>query len=319
MGAVLVVGVAVPARIVAKPPDLPEVGKFTASPAEPPSTQTVEVLPMPREEPEVICPYLRQQRVDCHACQIADPEVGREVLDNLKRLEEAAQLQELAKVLASEGFLDEAIVCCNLAAELCPGSPCADRATATMLELALGGLPSMKDSQEAAEAGSDEPTDSSSEPGVEPLVSGLMKACHLLMNQGMQHQAAGLARQAYALDPQRVMADPLIYKMHLLAESQAAQPAGASEESEPQTCPYCPSIGKPIREIVPEKKKRPADDTSLIIPPLIESMPFEIASDADGGLRLHAECPLGGNVYHLRYTRGSLAIWKTPDYSETKP
>ena len=57
------------------------------------------------------------------------------------------------------------------------------------------------------------------EPGIEPMVCGLMKACHLLMSQGMQHQAAELARQAYALDPQRVMADPLIYKMHLLAES----------------------------------------------------------------------------------------------------
>jgi hypothetical protein len=319
IGAVLVLALAVPDRAAAKPPGLPEDGTFTAAPAVSPSTPTVEVLPMPREEPVLTCPYLRRQRIDRNACQIADPEVGREVLDNLKRLEEANHLLELANVLAREGFFDEAVECCNHAAGLCPGSPCADRATGAMLELAFGSLPPERESEEAAESGLEETTDGPSESGVEPVVSGLMKACHLSMNQGMQHQAAVLARQAYALDPQRVMADPLIYKMHLLSELPAAQPAGASEESEPQTCPYCPSIGKPIHEIVPEKKKGAADETSLIVPPLMENMPFELASDANGGLRLHAECPLAGNVYHLRYMHGSLAIWKTPDYSETKP
>jgi len=276
------------------------------------------VQPAPHEDTETACPYLRQQRIDRDACQLADGEMGRDVLDNLKRLEEADNLLELAKELAHEGFLDEAMECCTRAAELCPGSPCADRAKAAMLELALASLVPTNDSEEAAEAQADESVEKESEPGIEPLVSGLMKSCHLLMSQGMQHQAAELARQAYALDPQRVMADPLIYKMHLLAESPATKPAGASEESEPQTCPYCPSIGKPIHEIVPEKKKRADDDTSLIVPPLIESMPFEIATDADGGLHLNADCPLGGNIFHVRYTPGRLAIWKTADDSQTK-
>jgi hypothetical protein len=319
MGAVLVLAFAVPDRAVAKPPDLPEDGTGTAAHPVSSSSPTVEVLPMPREDTEATCPYHRQQRIDRHACQIADPDMSRDVLENLKRLEKADDLLELAKELACEGFLYDAMECCNRAAALCPGSPCADRATATMIELALGTLPSISENEEAAEAQRDEPVDKVSEPGVEPKVCGLMNACHLLMNQGMQHQAAELARQAYALDPQRVMADPLIYKMHLLAESTPAQPDGVSEESEPQTCPYCGSIGKPIREIVPEKKKSAADDTSLIVPPLSESMPFEIAVDAEGGLRLHADCPLGGNIYHLRYAHGCLAIWKTPDDSQTKP
>jgi hypothetical protein len=279
----------------------------------------IEVLPMPQEEPEVTCPYLRQQRIDRHACQIADAQIGRDVFDNLKLLEEADKLIELAKNLAKDGFLDEAMECCARAAEMCPGSPCAARADAAMIELALGSVPPSKESEEAAEAQPHEPIDQVSEPGSQAMVSGLMKACHLLMNQGMQHQAAELARQAYALDPQRVMSDPLIYKMHLLAESPGAQPVGASEESEPQTCPYCPSAGKPIREIVPKKKKSYADDTSLIMPPLIETMPFEIAANAEGELHLNADCPLGGNVYHVRYTHGCLKIWRTADDSGTKP
>lgn len=281
--------------------------------------QSIEVLPMPHEDTDVTCPYLRQQMTDRHACQLADPEMGRDVLDNLKRLEEADNLLELAKELARAGFLDEAMQFCDRAARLCPGSPCADRATDTMLELALASLLSSHDSEEAAEAQPDEPVHEASEPGIEPMVCGLMKACHLLMNQGMHHLAAELARQAYALDPQRVQSDPLIYKMHLLAESPAARPAGASEESEPPTCPYCPSTGKPIRAIVPDKKKSADDGTSLIMPPLIESMPFEIAANAEGDFRLNADCPLGGNVYHLRYTQGSLKIWKTVDASQTKP
>ncbi|HZV04213.1 MAG TPA: hypothetical protein VE999_03905 [Gemmataceae bacterium] len=312
MGALLMLAFSIPDRAAAKPPDPSEDGASTVKPSNP----TIEVLPMPHEDTEAACPYLRQQRIDRHACQIADPEMSRDVLENLKRLEEADDLLELAKELAHEGLLDAAMECCNRAAELCPGSPCAERAVNTMADLALGcdddqviTMPNPKYmlSSEATE------------PGIGPMVGGLMKACHLLMNQGMQHQAAELARQAYALDPQRVMADPLIYKMHLLTESPPTHPAGASEESEPQTCPYCPSIGKPIHEIVPEKKKNAADDISLIVPPLIESMPFEIAADTDGGLQLHADCPLGSNIYHLRYAHGCLAIWKTQDDSQTKP
>ncbi len=318
VGALLVGALVVPNRAAAKPPDLPEDGTFTAAPDKSPSAPVLEVLPMPQENTDVTCPYLRQQRIDRHACQLADPQIGRDVLDNLKRLEEADNLLDLAKELAYDGFLDAAMACCDYAVELCPGSPCAARASDTMLELALGVLPPARDSEEAAEIQPDEPAGEEPDPGIEPMVCGLMKACHLLMNQGMQHQAAELARQAFALDPQRVQADPLIYKMHLLAESPPAKRTGASEESEPQTCPYCPSAGKPIREIIPAKKKKAADDTSLLMPHLIESMPFEIAANAEGELRVNADCPLGGNVYHLRYTHGSLSLWKTADDGQTK-
>lgn len=297
-GAVFLIALAVPNGIAAKPPDLPEDGTFTA-----------EELPMPCEDSDITCPYLRQQRIDRHACQFADPQIGREVLENLERLKEADKLLEMAKELAADGFLNEAMECCDRAVELCPGSPCAQRAVDTLCELAFGIVPPTTGSEEAAE-------EQAEEPDVEAMMGELMKACHLLMSQGMHHQAAELARQAYALDPQRVLADPLIYKMHLLADTPATAPAGASEECEPPTCPYCGKTGKPILEIVPEKKKSDGEDATP--PPAIDS-DFEVGVKADGGLRLCADCSLGEHVYHLRYKHGCLAIWKTLDASRTKP
>lgn len=281
---------------------------------------TVEILPMPHEESDITCPYLRQQTIDRHACRIADPEIGRDVLANLESLKEADNLVELAKQLARYGCLTEAMMCCDLAAKKCPGSPCSERAVDTLNELALGSIAAATDTEESAEPQPDEATEPPSPeaaPGVEPMVLDLMKACHLLMNQGMQHQAAELARQAFALDPQRVSADPLVYKMHLLAVSPPT-PAGASEESEPPTCPYCPSIGKPIREILPEKKKSKDGSTTFLVPSL-PPINYEVVPALEGELRLSADCSLGDNVYHLRYKHGNLTVWTTTDASKTNP
>ena len=55
------------------------------------------------------------------------------------------------------------------------------------------------------------------EPGVAQQVTCLMKACHLALSCGAHAKAAELARQAHALDAERVAADPVVYKMHLLA------------------------------------------------------------------------------------------------------
>lgn len=341
MGAVLVGTWALSDHAVAKPPDLPEDGTVNAAPQTSPPAPTIEVLPMPREETDITCPYLRGQALDRHACQIADPDMGREVLDNLKRLKEADNLLELAKDLARDGLLVEAMECCDRAADLCPGSPCAERAVQTMIELALGLVTplSVADKSEELESKKSVITPEEKaeweriwfvempsrltpewprngvfpydeEPRVEPLVAGLMDSCYLLMRQGMQHEAARLARQAYALDPERVLADPLVYKMHLLA-----QPEGSSEESEPPTCPYSPTNGKPIREIVPRKKSSVAEETA----PSAVDYVLMIGVNDKHGLRVGANCSLGSNVYHLSYKDGSLKIWTTPDAGKTKP
>ena len=82
----------------------------------------------------VTCPFLRQQYVDRHACRFADPEIGHDVLDNLERLKKAEALLELAQEFTQGGNIREALECCTHAQELCPGSPCASRAAAVMLD-----------------------------------------------------------------------------------------------------------------------------------------------------------------------------------------
>jgi hypothetical protein len=300
-----------PPLVWAKPPDLPEDGTFTVKQAQSPPAATSEDLPMPREDADITCPYLRKQSIDRHVLQIADPGMNREVLENLERLKRADNLLELAKELASYGFSVEAIECCACAAELCPGSPCARRAEDTLLELALGIIAPLNSSEEAAEA-------RTVEPGVEQMVYDLMKACHLLMTQGMQREASEIARQAYALDPESVQADPLVYKMHLLSNSPATRPAGSSESSEPSECPYCPRNGKPIGEILPNKKKTAVDGTwnrGLHA----TDCELEVGANDNGELRMSADCPLGGSVYHLRYAHGNMEIWKSTDAGKTKP
>ncbi len=294
-----------------------------------PLVPTLEMLPMPQEDGEapdgITCPWLRQQAVDRHACQFADPQIGRSVLENFERLEQADQLLGMAKELARAGCIGEALEYCAFAQDLCPGSPCAARAAEVMCELYVRLC---------------EPA-TKPEPGIEQQVKGLMKACRLLMNEGLHEQAAELARQAFALDPERVAADPLIYKMHLLAVTPASHSAGAEEASEPPSCPYCPPAGKPIREIVPSKKK-PKSEPATSVPSgseeaseeagpsslgeLVEAMmggpgraQFGFGLNGDGSLRLCGECTYFGTIYHVLFSRGALAIWKTPDAAAVQP
>jgi hypothetical protein len=82
--------------------------------------------------------------------------------------------------------------------------------------------------------------------GVKEQVDGLMKACYLALGDGRFEKAADLAHQAHALDPDRVEGDPLIWKLHLLAEP-SIQPAPTKD-----ACPksHCPR-SCPIKEYAP--------------------------------------------------------------------
>jgi hypothetical protein len=224
----------VPAFVSGKPPDLPEDGTFTVKPARSQPAPAIELLPMPREESDVTCPYLRQQMIDRHVGQSANPTMGREVLDNLERLKEADELMELAKYLARVGSFALAKECCRGAAELCPGSHCAERAAEIMQQL------------------------------------------------------------------ERIVASPT---------------KGSEEAAEPPTCPYCGKTGKPIREIVPEKRKYDSDKPNSSS----SEYEFEVGVNDQHRLRLNANCTLSTNVYHLSYKDGCLKIWKTPDAGKTKP
>jgi hypothetical protein len=83
------------------------------------------------------------------------------------------------------------------------------------------------------------------EAGKKVMVAGLMKACRLALADGRFEKAADLARQAHAVDPAAVEADPMVIKLDLLNQYRpvcapkphgptagGARPAGAAEEAE---------------------------------------------------------------------------------------
>jgi hypothetical protein len=80
------------------------------------------------------------------------------------------------------------------------------------------------------------------EPGVEEIVRGLMKACRLAAADHRQEQAVELARQAQALDPRSVLADPLVYRLAQLAGKPQKKELASGEESSCPACPPCTAV-----------------------------------------------------------------------------
>ena len=97
--------------------------------------------------------------------------------------------------------------------------------------------------------------------GVAEQVDGLMKACYLAIGEGRNAKAADLARQAHALDPKRVEADPLVYKLHMLAEESQCEEC-ETPASRP-TCPACPK--NPVEENISLRPALPAVDPDVVV------------------------------------------------------
>jgi hypothetical protein len=165
--------------------------------------------------------------------------------------------------------------------------------------------------------------------GTHAQVEGLMKACRLAAEAGRHAKAAELARQAYALDAQRVKADPLVYKMHLLAlkrdkgKARRRGPERGAEECEPP-CPRSEYAPTPLRE--PEM---PPVDISALEQMLEEAearpeaAPHHAGVSLHGryldvdcswtGLRMRGQLPLRGSLYYLQFWNGAVSGWVTPN------
>jgi hypothetical protein len=341
-----------------------------------PAAEPIEKMPAEDDdlsEEAPTCPYLRQQAAGRHRQELADPDVGRDVLSNLERLLEADRLLETGRELARQGHVCEALDCFQMVERLCPGrydEPIADiltnifsgvyggaeeaeagggegtpdkanRAAEQAIQKRLRqpvsldfkdtplrqvfddlrthfGLPIVIDGPALEEDGvnldrpvsfkveqvslksalnlllhgvhltyviqdgavrvtpkertfgrhaEQEPQETcppcpkcekmhAERAAVKAQVTGLMKACHLAMSAGRTGRAAALAREAYALDPERVTADPLVYKMHLLTLKQdqprSDSPARKSHPSKrsASVAPVCPSL-PPVDPQVP--------------------------------------------------------------------
>ncbi len=87
------------------------------------------------------------------------------------------------------------------------------------------------------------------EPGAQVMADGLLKAARLALESGNHAKAADLARQAYALDPQRMHNDAAVFSLYLLV----ADPTASTRiNNMPAPCPAgspCPSgvcLTKPV-------------------------------------------------------------------------
>jgi hypothetical protein len=110
--------------------------------------------------------------------------------------------------------------------------------------------------------------------GKAEMVTGLMKACYLAVAEGRHDKAAELARQAHALDPARVEADPLVYKMQLLEDSRARK-ANPPRSEEVPTCPWAPCH---------EEKKTTHPDGSTSLVPHLPGVTSDVVEGLDAVL-----------------------------------
>jgi hypothetical protein len=184
-------------------------------------------------------------------------------------------------------------------------------------------------------------------PGVREQVDGLMKACRLAMADGRPAKAADLARQAHALDPERVKADPLAYKLCLLEWKEEPCPAGPKSPKCPACpqpgqnvekvtlCPHLPPIdpgvvqarevledkgvfGRPCGEATPggsgdtpcRKGCCPCRRVARFMTWVCQSCNTEVDVDWRG-LWVSCAIPVGGTVVNVRYSGGLFSFWMT--------
>ncbi len=326
---------------------------------EPPKEPAVEQLHvMPKESKaaasDITCPYLRQQAADRHVRLMADPQVTQDVLGNLKRLVEADRLFEVAGELLRDGYVSEAMTCYDVIRRLVPGSRFEAQVAEALAEFGIGTAAEAAEEPQAEpqrKRDADSQDQEEEQPGVAEQVAGLMKACRLALEAGDIARAADLARQACALDPECVGADPLIYKLHLLnsdppkcsprSSSECPRRQEPAEEAEPPVTlrpelpPIDPGVVGALDGLLPEcrvlpakpgaeyplcveeqeARQAPAPDFGELMNALLGGHgQIEIGVGvSDGGLRLLCDFHCAGKVFHLVYRQGGLGLWTTHD------
>ena len=157
------------------------------------------------------CPWPKIRECESRQDAMPDPREIHDVLTNLQSLLEAEALFQVAERLHEEGKLTEALVCYNLVSKLCPGSQIDARARTAgdkVLGKLLGGDNSGT-TQDHANVGR-------CNAGISVQVDCLIKACRLAVEAGRYQKAVELAREVYALDPERVAADALVNDLHVV-------------------------------------------------------------------------------------------------------
>jgi hypothetical protein len=296
------------------------------------------------------CPGMCPRPAERHVYQFTAPDLTQDLLHNLEKLDTAHRLMHLAEHLALSGRVVEALDCFDIVCRMCPGrfeahiseimaqvfSPVYSGSTEDAEDGACEELPVPKEDHEETSCPSACPKcerlHAARAKGVPEQVEGLMQACRLAAEAGRHAKAAELARQAYALDAERVLADPLVYKMHLLAlkrdkgKARHCRPDHGAGEGEP-ACPRAGGCFVPMDQQVPppvddgvvgaleqvleeaEARPEPAPHPSGVS---LHGGHFDVDCSWTG-LRMQGHVPLHGSLYTVQFWNGTLSGWATPD------
>jgi hypothetical protein len=176
--------------------------------------------------------------------------------------------------------------------------------------------------------------------GVREQVRGLMKACHLALAEGRHDKAADLAREAHALDPETVEADPVVYKLHLLTEMATREQTAGGRS---QLCPHLPPMDGRVpadldalmvgdtdtsapgtvegQEPKKEETEQAGENGSLSLG--LGPWPVLCWKDRAGktcaevycgphGVRLSCPVSIAGTTWHVLIDRGACFLWLEP-------
>jgi hypothetical protein len=211
-----------------------------------PEPEPIREMPHPKREcekpDEFECPWMRCAPCDRQLAGMADLDLSRSVAANLAKLIEAEELYHKACELARHGRYADALKCMDKARALCPPSRfeemSAELGSCMVRRVLFGHADAEADAEEQEFLPGPCPPYWDDDdcgwfsgrpqapccgmrcgpvPGVAQQVTGLMKACRLALGCGEYAKAQQLAREAHALDAERVAADPVVCKVHLLA------------------------------------------------------------------------------------------------------
>jgi hypothetical protein len=319
---------------LAKPPDLPENLLIIVQP--------IQNLPCEFEQQAKPCYVDRQAVKECA------PQTGRTVLDNLHLLLEASKELGKARKHAEAGNVGAALECVDNVRKMVPGShveqQCDEVIRTITTKLNLDGVLGAEECEAAccfcpciglftravhcwASQARHFVEKLDVKDGKSVTVEGLLKAAHLAMAEGRTAKAAELVRQAHALSPERVEADPLVYKMHLLEECPKAK--GGEEASEPaRPLPIHPRQHRKTKPTNPEMDTNAIERVEDKVPIVLQLgiCQFRLYSPPKGTngclmlgltvtgqptLMVHTRCPATGAVWHV-YLGGNVpVVWKT--------
>jgi tetratricopeptide (TPR) repeat protein len=201
----------------------------TAITGEPEAPVPEQISVMPKDllcEPPSVCPWMRGEVCpDRHVILLADPDLTRDVIDNLERLHHAETLLESARRFGRAGHLFEALKCLNAAMDVCPASRIHQRVALTAADVFVSQFLGATKAEAGAEEQSEPAKDKEEPQSPQSLHLQMMKRFNAAYKEGRFEDAERYATQAHELNPDDPVAEAAVeiarcqQRMHAKADS----------------------------------------------------------------------------------------------------